>query len=51
MIFLPDTNACITLLRKKDPRFIARWRTTKASDIVVCSIVVYALWNTRFPAR
>jgi len=43
MIFLPDTNACISLLRQKDPRLIARWRATKASDIVLCSIVVYEL--------
>ena len=43
MIFLPDTNACISLLRQKDPRLIAKWRATKANDIVLCSIVVYEL--------
>jgi tRNA(fMet)-specific endonuclease VapC len=43
MIFLPDTNACVTLLRQRDRRLIARWRPTRASDIVLCSIVVYEL--------
>ena len=43
MIFLPDTNACITLLRQRDDRLIARWKSVKASDIVLCSIIVYEL--------
>jgi tRNA(fMet)-specific endonuclease VapC len=43
MIFLPDTNACITLLRQRDQRLIARWKTVKVSDIVLCSITVYEL--------
>ena len=41
MIFLPDTNACIALLRQRDDRFIARWKSVKASDL--CSIIVYEL--------
>ena len=43
MIFLPDTNACITLLRQRDQRLIARWKSVKVSDIVLCSIVIYEL--------
>jgi|SRR5215213_619533 len=43
MIFLPDTNACITLLRQRDQRLIARWKSVKVSDIVLCSIIVYEL--------
>ncbi len=43
MIFLPDTNACITLLRQRDQRLIARWKSVKASDIVLCSVVIYEL--------
>lgn len=43
MIFLPDTNTCISLLRKKQPRLIARWQSTKVTDIVLCSVVVYEL--------
>ncbi len=43
MIFLPDTNACITLLRQRDQRLIARWQSVKATDIVLCSIVIYEL--------
>jgi tRNA(fMet)-specific endonuclease VapC len=43
MIFLPDTNACITLLRQRDHRLIARWKSVKVSDIVLCSIVIYEL--------
>jgi tRNA(fMet)-specific endonuclease VapC len=43
MIFLPDTNACITLLRRRDDRLIARWKSVKATDIVLCSIIVYEL--------
>ena len=43
MIYLPDTNACISLLRQKQPQLIARWRSTKVADIALCSIVVYEL--------
>ena len=43
MIFLPDTNACITLLRQRDQRLIERWKSVKVSDIVLCSIVIYEL--------
>ena len=43
MTFLPDTNACITLLRQRNPKLIARWQSTKASDVVLCSVVVYEL--------
>jgi len=43
MIFLPDTNACINLLRKRDSRLIARWQSVKATDIALCSVVVYEL--------
>lgn len=43
MIFLPDTNACITLLRQRDQRLIARWRSVKVTDIVLCSITVYEI--------
>ena len=43
MIFLPDTNTCISLLRQKQSRLIERWQSTKVSDIVLCSVVVYEL--------
>jgi hypothetical protein len=43
MIYLPDTNACISLLRQRQPQLIARWRSTKVADITLCSIVVYEL--------
>ena len=43
MIFLPDTNACINLLRQNNPTLITRWRANKSSDIVICSIIVYEL--------
>ena len=43
MIYLPDTNTCISLLRQKHPHLIARWRSAKLTDIVLCSIVVYEL--------
>ena len=43
MTYLPDTNVCITLLRQLNPRLITRWQTTKANEIVLCSIVVYEL--------
>ena len=41
MIYRPDTNACISLLRQKQPQLIARWRSSKVVDITLCSIVVY----------
>ena len=43
MIFLPDTNACISLLRQRNPKLIARWHATKASDMTLCSVVIYEL--------
>ena len=43
MTFLPDTNVCITLLRRRNLRLAERWQATKASDVVLCSIVVYEL--------
>ena len=43
MIFPPDTNACITLLRERNSPLMARWQSTKAADVVLCSVVVYEL--------
>jgi len=43
MIFLPDTNACISLLRRRTPSLMARWHSTRAADIALCSVVVYEL--------
>ena len=43
MIYLPETNTCISLLRQKKPRLIARWQSTRVTDIVLCSVVVYEL--------
>ena len=43
MTFLPDTNTCISFLRQKKSRLIARWQSTKVTDIVLCSVVVYEL--------
>jgi tRNA(fMet)-specific endonuclease VapC len=43
MTYLPDTNACITLLRHRNPKLMARWQAAKASEVVLCSVVVYEL--------
>jgi len=43
MIYLPDTNACIRLLRQCDPGLLARWQAARLSDVVLCSVVVYEL--------
>lgn len=43
MSFLPDTNACITLLRGRRPRLTARWKAAKVSEIALCSVVAYEL--------
>jgi len=43
MIFLPNTNACISLLRRRTPSLMARWQSTRVADIVLCSLVVYEL--------
>jgi len=43
MIYLPDTNACIQLLRQRNSILEARWRAAKATEIVLCSVVVYEL--------
>lgn len=43
MIYLPDTNACITFLRQCNSELISRWRSTKTSEMVLCSVIVYEL--------
>jgi len=43
MIFLPDTNACISLLRQRNAKLIARWQAIKAGDVALCAVVVYEL--------
>ena len=43
MSYLPDTNACITLLRERNSKLVARWQAVKASEVVLCSVVVYEL--------
>lgn len=43
MSFLPDTNVCITLLRQRHPKLLARWQATKVSEMTLCSVVVYEL--------
>jgi tRNA(fMet)-specific endonuclease VapC len=43
MRYLPDTNACIEMLRRRNPRLIARWQSAKANEVVLCSVVVYEL--------
>ena len=43
MTFLPDTNACITLLRGRNLRLVNRWRSVKAGEIALCSVVTYEL--------
>src|SRR5437868_432352 len=42
-MFLPDTNTCISFLRRRDQRLISRWQSVRAQDIRLCSIVVYEL--------
>ncbi len=43
MIYLPDTNVCIALLRRRNANLIARWQSVRASDVALCSVVVYEL--------
>ena len=43
MTYLPDTNACITLLRQRNPALMARWQAAQASEVLLCSVVVYEL--------
>jgi tRNA(fMet)-specific endonuclease VapC len=43
MKFLPDTNACIALLRGSSPRLVSRWRAVRADEVVLCSVVTYEL--------
>ncbi len=43
MTFLPDTNTCIALLRRRSPKLTASWQAVKASEVLLCSVVVYEL--------
>jgi predicted nucleic acid-binding protein len=42
MTFLPDTNACISLLRQRDLRLLAKWQSIKARDINLCAVVEWS---------
>ena len=43
MIYLPDTNVRIALLRGRDLGLVARWRAVNAGDMVPSSVVIYEL--------
>jgi tRNA(fMet)-specific endonuclease VapC len=43
VIYLPDTNACITLLRGHHAGLVSRWQATAAADVATCAIVAYEL--------
>jgi tRNA(fMet)-specific endonuclease VapC len=43
MRYLPDTNAWITLLRGRIPRFEANWASKLPSEIYLCLVVAYEL--------
>ena len=43
MTYLPDTNACIALLRQRNPKLTTRWQAVNVSEVVLCSVVVYEL--------
>ncbi len=43
MKYLPDTNACIALLRRRDPALIARWRAIPVRDMALSAVVIYEL--------
>ena len=44
MIYLLDTNVCITLLRGKDPVLLQRINARKPADIALCSVVIGELF-------
>ena len=43
MIYLPDTNVCIALLRGRTPQLSARWQSVRPDDIAICAVVAYEL--------
>ena len=55
MIHLPDTNACVQLLRSRNATLLSHWKNTKPGEIAMCSIVVYELrhgaWRCSEPLR
>ena len=44
MTFLVDTNICIGVLNDRSAALTARWRTMRASQIRLCSVVKAELW-------
>jgi predicted nucleic acid-binding protein len=40
VIYLPDTNAWISYLRRNSPALVQRFARTNPSDIRLCSVVV-----------
>jgi tRNA(fMet)-specific endonuclease VapC len=44
MIYLPDTNVCISFLRGKHTGVHARFKATAPDDIAMCDIVAAELW-------
>ena len=45
MIYLLDTNTCITFLRNRPSPVLNRMRRTQGQDMVLCSIVVAELYE------
>lgn len=48
MIYLPDTNACVTYLRNSGSRVAQRFGAAQQGDIVLCDIVKAELYYGAF---
>ena len=44
MIYLPDTNACVAVMRNRSVECIRRFQQTLSTEIVLCDIVMAELW-------
>ena len=44
MIYLPDSNVCITAMRNRNANVVHKLRTTPAADIALCDVVKAELW-------
>ncbi len=44
MIYLPDTNACIKYLNRKDSSILHKFTTIPRQNVVLCDIVKFELY-------
>ncbi len=48
MIYLPDTNACVAVMRNRSVECVRRFQQALPDELVLCDIVLAELWYEVF---